>query len=240
MSRSSIAIGAALVITVPLHIAWSLWGVDAPRSTCLKSAAPPQTQREERFKSFLSGPEVRLASSVAAQSGDTKFKRSVLTSDISTSTASDVVGASKIAPNKTASELLVGAFSTLADKANSDKNGVFTNPLAAWHKRAADDANDPNWSPMAQAQAESYLSETVSSDIELVSVKCTGSVCEIQAASTTAENSEKAANEWQASISAMSNESWWSTYGFAAPNSAIWAAPDGRALLVSYLTRVAP
>jgi hypothetical protein len=36
---------------------------------------------------------------------------------------------------------------------------------------------------------------------------------------------------------ALRGEAWWSSYGFAEPNSAIWFAPDGRSLMVSYVTR---
>jgi hypothetical protein len=134
-----------------------------------------------------------------------------------------------------ASELIAGALSAISETAK--KAGTFSNPVASWHKQAIEGAVDPNWSPMAQAQAESYLADAMSSDIELISVKCNRTVCEIQAASTSAQNSEKAANEWQAGISAMSAESWWTGFGFATPNSAIWSSSDGRAILVSYLTR---
>lgn len=138
---------------------------------------------------------------------------------------------------KPAAEILHNALSALAESSQVTGDKAFANPLATWRQRFVQDMPDPNWSSMAEAQAESYLAETVNSDIELVSVNCAGTVCEVQAASRSAENSEKAANEWQDSMSAMSNESWFSSYGFSTPNSAIWTAPDGRTLFVSYLTR---
>ena len=90
---------------------------------------------------------------------------------------------------------------------------------------------------MAENQAESYLSGVLGPDLELIGVKCASRVCEVRAASISVENSEEAVNDWQKGISAMSGETWWISYGFAVPNSAIWKAPDGRALFVSYLTR---
>jgi hypothetical protein len=138
---------------------------------------------------------------------------------------------------KPAAQILQNTLSALAESSQASGEKAFANPLATWRQRFVQDAPDPNWSSMAEAQAESYLAETVNSDIELVSVNCAGTVCEVQAASRSSETSEKAANEWQASMSAMSSESWFSSYGFSTPNSAIWTAADGRTLFVSYLTR---
>ena len=142
------------------------------------------------------------------------------------------------APTNSAQEILRDTLLSLSEESKSEKGGAFTNPLGSWHQHFVDDSLDSSWSPMAQAQAESYLTGIVGSDIEIVAIKCAATVCEIQAASTTAQNSEGAANNWQASMSAMSKESWWKTYGFAPPNSAIWSATDGRALMVSYLPRL--
>lgn len=138
---------------------------------------------------------------------------------------------------RSAADLLQGTFLSIAGAPQDDKSSAFVNPLASWHQRFADDGEDPVWSPMAQSQTEVYIKKTLSPNIELVAVKCGASVCEIQAASTTAANSESAANEWQLQMSSMSSESWWPTFGFGSPSTAIWAAPDGRALVVSYLPR---
>lgn len=140
-------------------------------------------------------------------------------------------------PRKAAAELLaetLGALST--DNANANGK-AFINPLAGWHQQFAAETPDADWSVMAQSQAEAYFFDKSSSNIELISVRCGSSVCEVQAASTTPEDSETAANEWQSNVSAMGAESWWTTYGFSTPNSAIFSAPDGRALIVTYLTR---
>ncbi len=140
-------------------------------------------------------------------------------------------------PNRPAAELLEGTFVSLADSVKDKKVNAFANPLAGWHQQFVKDTPDAVWSPMAQSQAESYLASKLGPEIELISVRCGSTVCEVQGASTSAQGSEKAANDWQANMSAMSGESWWPTFGFAVPNSAIWSAPDGRALFVSYLTR---
>ena len=139
---------------------------------------------------------------------------------------------------KPAAQVFQDAFSALAESSKENDDKAFVNPLSTWRQKFVQDSPDPNWSSMAEAQTEAYLAEAVNSDIEMVSVKCAAAVCEVQAASRSAENSENAANEWQASLSAMSTESWWSSYGFATPNTAIWTAADGRTLFVSYLTRV--
>ena len=113
----------------------------------------------------------------------------------------------------------------------------FQNPVGMWHRVFMEDTADDSWSLMAQSQTEVYLGNRLGSNIDLIGVKCSASVCEIQAASVSAATGEVAANAWQQLMSAMSGEDWWSTYGFDAPNSAIWRAEDGRALFVSYLTR---
>lgn len=142
-----------------------------------------------------------------------------------------------VAPGKTAAALLAETFGALAATGPTGNSKAFANPLAGWHQQFAAEKQDADWSGMAQSQAEAYLSDKSSPNIELISVRCGSTVCEIQAASASAEDSETAASEWQSNVSAMSAESWWSTYGFATPNSAIFSAPDGRALMVTYITR---
>lgn len=136
-----------------------------------------------------------------------------------------------------AGDVLREAFAALANS-DKDSNKAFASSVTAWHQSLGVDEPDPAWSPMAQSQTGSYLASSLGAQIEVVSVRCGGAVCELQAASTSAYNNEQATREWQSTMAAMSRESWFSTYGFAAPNSAIWSAPDGRALMVSYLPRL--
>jgi hypothetical protein len=119
----------------------------------------------------------------------------------------------------------------------AEPKGGFENPLGSWRRRFVSDTPDPVWSQMAEMQAASSLFGRLGPDIELIGIHCGSQVCEVEAASTSAENSEIAANRWQENMSTMTKESWWSAYDFSVPNSAIWSAPDGRALIVSYLTR---
>ena len=136
-------------------------------------------------------------------------------------------------PSKmTAADLIKGTFDAL-----SPENGAFENPLATWHRKFAEDSPDPVWSKMAEGQAGAYLTGVLGPEFELVGIKCGSQFCEIQAASTSSQDSEKTANTWQDKLSDMSHQSWWTSYGFASSNSAIWRVSDGRVLFVSYLTR---
>jgi hypothetical protein len=116
---------------------------------------------------------------------------------------------------------------------------VLSSPLEKWHQQFLHDARASNWSSMAQAQIESSLHISMGSTIELVSVRCAGSVCEIQAASNSVQVNEKAASEWQATLSKIASESWWQSYGFDSQNYAQSIASDGRAVFVSYFNRAA-
>jgi hypothetical protein len=114
-----------------------------------------------------------------------------------------------------------------------------SSPLEKWHQQFLHDARDSNWSSMAQAQIESSLHISMGSTIELVSVRCASSICEIQAASNSAQVNEKAASEWQATLSKIASESWWQSYGFDSQNYAQSIASDGRAVFISYFNRAA-
>jgi hypothetical protein len=135
-----------------------------------------------------------------------------------------------------AADLFLEQFASLHAVAKSTDE-YLTSPLEQWHQQFLHDTPDPYWSSMAQAQVESSLYASMSSTIELVSVQCASSVCEIQVASNSAQVSERAASEWQSTLSKMASESWWQSYGFDSQNYAQSIASDGRAVFVSYFNR---
>lgn len=227
-NRNAIHFVLGLLLAIP--IGWSISKMEAPAKpldspACTASFLPPHSQ--------LLAKTLQQLPWCASASNATSPIMTAIDSKASPP-ESRPMPATALKP---AAQILQATLSSLAESSQASGDKVFANPLATWRQRFVQDAPDPNWSSMAEAQAESYLAETVNSDIELVSVNCAGTVCEVQAASRSSETGEKAANEWQASMSAMSNESWFSSYGFSTPNSAIWTAADGRTLFVSYLTR---
>jgi hypothetical protein len=140
---------------------------------------------------------------------------------------------------KPAADLFFEQFASLHSVVESTDE-YLASPLEKWHQRFLHDTRDSNWSSMAQAQVESSLYVSMSSTIELVSVQCASSVCEIQAASNSAQVSEKAASEWQSTLSKMAGESWWQSYGFDSQNYAQSIASDGRVVFVAYFNRAGP
>lgn len=139
---------------------------------------------------------------------------------------------------KPAAELFIEQFASLHAAVESSDE-YLASPLEKWHQQFLHDTRDPNWSSMAQAQVESSFYVSMSSTIEIVSVQCASSVCEIQAASNSAQVSDTAASEWQSTLSKMARESWWQSYGFDSQNYAQSIASDGRAVFVSYFNRAA-
>jgi hypothetical protein len=135
-----------------------------------------------------------------------------------------------------ATSLFLEQFASLHAIAGSTDE-YLTSPLEKWHQQFLQDTRDAYWSSMAQAQVESSLSMSMGSTLELVSVQCASSVCEIQVASNSAQVSEKAASDWQSTLSKMASESWWQSYGFDSQNYAQSIASDGRAIFVSYFNR---
>jgi hypothetical protein len=154
-------------------------------------------------------------------------------------TTPDSQGVQPSQPETSAKDLIEGKLAEIIDHPKA-QNSAYGSPLAAWHKNFVNDSTDPTWSPIAQTQIESTLTSLDDSNIEVISVKCGQAVCEIQAASTDADNKSEAANSWIANLASMQQEPWWHTYGLDAPSSAMWSSADGRALIVSYVTRSAP
>jgi hypothetical protein len=229
-NRNNAILPFTLGLLLAIPISWSIAKIGAPTradsSGCTASLATSHSQSPAKALQPLAW---------CASSSDATCP---LVATVDSNKAAAVAPRSMPATSfKPAAQVIQNALSTLAGSAQGSDDKVFVNPLATWRRRFVQDTPDPNWSSMAEAQAESYLAETVDPDVELVSVSCAGTVCEVQAASKSAEDSGKAANEWQSSMSAMSNESWWNSYGFATPNTAIWTAADGRTFFVSYLTR---
>lgn len=127
----------------------------------------------------------------------------------------------------------------IPDLASSALLPDLSSPLEKWHQQFLHAARDSSWSSIAQAQIESALHLSMGSTVELISVRCASSVCEIQAASNLALANERAASEWQFTLAKMASESWWQSYGFNSQNYAQSIASDGRAVFVSYFNRAA-
>jgi hypothetical protein len=136
-----------------------------------------------------------------------------------------------------ASSVLRHKLESIANSAARERPTGFENPVAAWQKRFDSDAPSSNWSAMTEAQLTSSVSNFGMTDVEVVGVSCKETICEIQAASTSGDNAQEAALEWQSMMSTISNANWWTTFSLGEPNTAILGGDDGRSLIISYISR---
>ena len=152
MRSRAITIGAAIIVILALHVIWPSWRSNVSPSVCPRSTDSQGKYVEgPHLKSSLSGRQAWPPISTEAKSELPLTQQLSSTSEIPTlPTPRDDRPANNPAP-----ELLRAALSAIVDQARSDRTGAFSNPVANWHKQATEGTEDPTWSPMAQAQAES-------------------------------------------------------------------------------------
>ena len=123
------------------------------------------------------------------------------------------------------------------DNSSRRAGARFASPLGAWHEQYLGEKKTGVWATMALGQIQEYLSSSLPREIEIVSVGCGDTVCEVQAASTSPETRQSAANSWEDLVGQSRQKSWWIADGFGDANAAILSTSDGRAALVAYFIK---
>jgi hypothetical protein len=109
--------------------------------------------------------------------------------------------------------------------------------LQMLHDQFTNEVTDPSWSANVQPQVEGHLkTEDMMKLVDLVSLGCRKTLCEIRAASPSIEMNAQSEREFQIRVANMSKEQWWSAYGFRDPALRIGFGPDGRVVMVAYLS----
>ena len=112
------------------------------------------------------------------------------------------------------------------------------NPFDVMHREADSGAPDPAWSPGAERQLTDYLVSRVDeARVEIVRVRCSAKVCEVQAAGRWPKSASTDGHYWHSTVFNPSDQWWWAGHGLGQPSTIEWSAPDGRPIFVSYLVR---
>lgn len=112
------------------------------------------------------------------------------------------------------------------------------NHVKVLHQQLASEARDPDWADAAEAQLKNYIAQMPSERINVVSVQCASTVCEIQAVTQDANNAPADLDDWQDLIFGMVSQPWWAEYQFSQPSNMVKQTPDKRELFVAYMTRL--
>jgi hypothetical protein len=77
----------------------------------------------------------------------------------------------------------------------------------------------------------------VSAKVELVSIECRTTICQILGVSPSADGSPQSVDEFQNQIFGMTSQSWWQAYNLTEVTTIVSVGDDGRAVLVGYVTK---
>lgn len=115
-------------------------------------------------------------------------------------------------------------------------DAVMGRPLVAPHETLQAESKDENWSPQAQQELQDYFSGNLGTRFEFPVIDCRLDLCELQAATTTAEATTDV-EDFNTLLRQLHDQAWWSTLQFDNQNCAFGAAGDRRGLIVCFFTR---
>jgi hypothetical protein len=107
------------------------------------------------------------------------------------------------------------------------------------HQDLTKQERDPNWSESAEAQIRAYLTYMIKDNwIEIISIQCGSSLCEIQSAVRSPDTAPQDVADWQEIFFSMPQQWWWATYGFDDPTIDMKTTLDNRILFSAFIKRV--
>jgi hypothetical protein len=107
------------------------------------------------------------------------------------------------------------------------------------HKVFASEAVDPVWGSQVESELQATMTKPdVSAKVELVSIECHTSICQILGVSPSADGSSQSVDKFQNQIFGMKSQSWWQAYNLTEVTTIVSVGDDGRAVLVGYVTKL--
>jgi hypothetical protein len=118
------------------------------------------------------------------------------------------------------------------------QDGSSPPPFQTIHKAFASQAMDPVWASQVESELQATMTKPdVSTKVELVSIECHTSICQILGVSPSADGSPQSAEEFQKEIFGMKSQSWWQAYNLTEVTTIVSIGDDGRAVLVGYVMK---
>ena len=119
------------------------------------------------------------------------------------------------------------------------QDGSSPNPLLRIHNAFASQAVDPVWASQVESELQATMTKPdVSAKVELVSIECHTSICQVLGVSPSADGSSQSVDEFQKQIFGMKSQSWWQAYNLTEVTTIVSVGDDGRAVLVGYVTKL--
>ena len=118
------------------------------------------------------------------------------------------------------------------------QDGSSPPPFQTIHKAFASEAVDPVWASQVESELQATMTKPdVSAKVELVSIECHTSICQILGVSPSADDSPQSVEEFQNQIFGMKSQSWWQAYNLTEVTTIVSVGDDGRAVLAGYVTK---
>ena len=130
-------------------------------------------------------------------------------------------------------DLFTNMFSHSGAKGNAAPNAQ-----EIMHEKFEAEPVDPNWSANVEPSIKDQFDNHPSSQtVDIVSIECRSTICEILAAAKSPAQSQQASEQVQETIYTSPRQSWWTAYGLVDVVTAMTLGDDGRMLVVTYFTK---
>lgn len=106
-----------------------------------------------------------------------------------------------------------------------------------YHAALQSEPVDPDWAPAAVDAIRGNLASHDRDWFEIVQLDCRTDLCELHLAGRLGGNADTDMRDLQQVLFPMKQEPWWTALQSDQDTSAIGMAPDGRALLVWFVSR---
>ncbi len=107
------------------------------------------------------------------------------------------------------------------------------------HNHLSTEPRDDAWASQAEQQLRNYITAKMGPErLNLVSVHCGSSLCEVDAVGRSPENLSVDMKDWQEYLLLMRQQPWWQEYQFDQPRTMVASTPDNRALFIAFVTRL--
>ena len=119
-----------------------------------------------------------------------------------------------------------------------DPSQVFPPSTVHYHAAFESETADPDWGPATAAALRDYLTSKFGDRFEIAFLECRRDLCELQVAGRLGGSSAADMNDVQQVMLLLKKTALWSQLQLDQETSIIGSSPDGRALWLSFISRM--
>lgn len=106
------------------------------------------------------------------------------------------------------------------------------------HEKFEQEVVDPSWAPNVEPEIQGHINNgPLNKVVEFARMECRATICEMRAYARTADANSMSVRAFQESLFTMPTQEWWKGYGLALPLAKFTVGPDGRVLMIGYLSK---